>query len=473
MDNVTSTSLAQTNQNTDNPINAEATTSPLTSEPATTSTSESVLPNSSEPIPTVNEYVEQTNVDGNVEAHVDFKYEAHDVALESAKTNGHQQINGFKASENHKIDIDDCDQHPEKSEPCYSMLNKLFLALAIVCFLLLLVSIGYIINHESNGPFGRGFFSYSDSPHPVESHSNLSEILINESYFNITHRNKSGMIVVLARRGASVHNILIPSNLNNQINEYRSIVVQGNSENYFGSVRFGFNDPKNTMNITHQLPDNYPYLNSYKEDWKMYADTNNPHRVRFVKDSIEIIYEISLDNSNEFMMKTMVSTPSNQKIIADLTNNIYFNLRGHGNLSTHHLNLSLSSPIDILSGQTVEKDRLIQSQRVDKLSNVNNYFYKLDLAGIGKNYIATLLESETNTIMRLFSDHAGVIIDPSGVGSSHENHNNTTAVYDMHGVRISPRQSPVYQPMPIYGPILIVYPSEAIHSTWWQFDYEN
>jgi hypothetical protein len=33
-------------------------------------------------------------------------------------------------------------------------------------------------------------------------------------------------------------------------------------------------------------------------------------------------------------MTTMVATPSNQQLIVDPTNNIYFNLRSHGNLST-------------------------------------------------------------------------------------------------------------------------------------------
>ncbi len=38
--------------------------------------------------------------------------------------------------------------------------------------------------------------------------------------------------------------------------------------------------------------------------------------------------------------------------------------------------------------------------------------------------------------MNIFADHTGVIIDPFGIGIS-----------NMHGIRISPRQSPVYQPM--------------------------
>ena len=55
----------------------------------------------------------------------------------------------------------------------------------------------------------------------------------------------------------------------------------------------------------------------------------------------------------------------------------------------HYLNLSLSSPINIRNAQKSEQNRLIQSQQVDRLLNVNDYFYKLDRAGIGKNYIAT------------------------------------------------------------------------------------
>ena len=58
-----------------------------------------------------------------------------------------------------------------------------------------------------------------------------------------------------------------------------------------------------------------------------------------------------------------------------------------------------------------------------------------------------LFENETKTRMRLFSDHMGVIIDRLSVGQSNENVDHATAVFNMHGVRISPRQSPVYQPM--------------------------
>ena len=45
--------------------------------------------------------------------------------------------------------------------------------------------------------------------------------------------------------------------------------------------------------------------------------------------------------------------------------------------------------MDILTGHKVEQNQLIQSQRVDQLLNISNYFYKLNRIGIGKNYIAT------------------------------------------------------------------------------------
>ena len=66
----------------------------------------------------------------------------------------------------------------------------------------------------------------------------------------------------------------------------------------------------------------------------MYGNRNNSYRIRFVRDLIEIIYEISLENSNEFIMRTVVTPALNQKLIVDLTNNIYFNLRGYGTLNT-------------------------------------------------------------------------------------------------------------------------------------------
>jgi hypothetical protein len=37
----------------------------------------------------------------------------------------------------------------------------------------------------------------------------------------------------------------------------------------------------------------------------------------------------------------------------------------------------------------MQQNQLVQGQTVDQLQNVTNYFYKLNRAGIGKNYIAT------------------------------------------------------------------------------------
>jgi hypothetical protein len=170
--------------------------------------------------------------------------------------------------------------------------------------------------------------------YPIGDDLSSSETLITESYFNLTHPNNDGIIVVLSRHGAGVSDILIPYNDKNDTKTYRSIVVKGGNENHFGSIRFGFDDSSNSMNMINQLPTNYPFLNYYDEDWQMYADTNKPNRVRFVHGLIQIIYEFSLTNLNEFRMRIMVATPSNQQIIVDPTNNIYFNLRSYGNLST-------------------------------------------------------------------------------------------------------------------------------------------
>jgi len=53
------------------------------------------------------------------------------------------------------------------------------------------------------------------------------------------------------------------------------------------------------------------------------------------------------------------------------------------------LNLTLSKTINIQNGQQVEQDRLFHERQVDKLTNINNYFYRFDRAGLGKNYVAT------------------------------------------------------------------------------------
>jgi hypothetical protein len=61
--------------------------------------------------------------------------------------------------------------------------------------------------------------------------------------------------------------------------------------------------------------------------------------------------------------------------------------------------------------------------------------------------VLRLSESETKTTMHVFSDNSGVMIDPFGVGLSNQNVIHATTIPDVRGVRISPRQSPVYQPM--------------------------
>lgn len=169
-----------------------------------------------------------------------------------------------------------------------------------------------------------------------------SEQLLTSEYFNLTHPNPNSLIVVLSRRGASIKDILVPFNNDQGIKQYRSIVLQNTNGNHFGVVRFGFDEQINSFNLTNQLPFNYPLLNVYDQDWSMYGDIHTPNRIRFVNGLVEVVYEFSAANSNdasgpninELMMLTTVSAPVNGEIIADPTNNIYFNLRGHGDLST-------------------------------------------------------------------------------------------------------------------------------------------
>lgn len=105
---------------------------------------------------------------------------------------------------------------------------------------------------------------------------------------------------------------------------------------------------------------------------------------------------------------------------------------------------------------------------------------------------SSLSEAETKTTLNIFSDHTGLVVDPFGVGLIEQSINPVSATPELRGVRLSPRQSPIYQPIvsringamhtslmefpsifqPLYGPTYIVYPSQAIHTTWWQFEYE-
>ena len=58
-------------------------------------------------------------------------------------------------------------------------------------------------------------------------------------------------------------------------------------------------------------------------------------------------------------------------------------------------------------------------------------------------FLFRLTENETKTKLNIFADHHGIIIDSSGVELS----NNNTTISDKYGIRISPRQSPLYQTM--------------------------
>ncbi|CAM2706098.1 unnamed protein product [Rotaria socialis] len=433
----------------------------VTDEAVTTLTLESNIEN-----PT--ESVEQTETDGNFQAKMDINYQAHDVALAAAatgKSNEHEQTNGLKLNQHHKVDIDETDQHPDKVKSPCSLVNALLLVLAIVCFAIFLCVIAIILGSKTNARNDNG-------KHPSrllgeykqqDLFTPLNEP-ITEPYFNLTSRTHGGIIVVLSRRGASVNDILIPYAHSDGLQHYRSVVLKGNQ---FGSIRLGFDGKTNSMDMNNQLPLNYPLLNSDNEDWSMYGDLNAPYRVRFVHGLIETIYEFTSSNPNELVMTTFVSPGLNEQIVADPTNNIYFNLRGDGNLSTHYLTLSGSTPVSIEKGQEMEKNLLTQGQFVDQLKEVNNYFFKIDRPGIGKNYIATLSESETKTKLIIFADHHGIMIDTSVVTSANTN----KTISDIYGIRISPRQSPVYETVSNYGPTLIVYPSQAIHTTWWRFEY--
>lgn len=168
--------------------------------------------------------------------------------------------------------------------------------------------------------------------YPINDDLNLFES--NDSHFNLTHSNNDGIIVVLSRRGASVSDILLPYRDQNGTRNYRSIVVKGENENNFGAIRFGFHDSVNSLNVVNQLPTDYKFLDYHNKDWSMHVNRNKPHHVRFDRGLVRVIYELSLTNLNEFRMTTMVAAPSSEEITADPTNNIYFNLRSRGNLST-------------------------------------------------------------------------------------------------------------------------------------------
>ena len=138
-----------------NPLNPRPISPPAPEAAASTATIESIVSTPLEPELLSNvDLVGQTNTDGNVQGHLDVNYQAHDVALATAKANTHPTNNGFTVTEKEQhVIIDDADEHPEKSPSCCSMLNKLFLALAAVCFALFLCSMAYIVaNFERVSP---------------------------------------------------------------------------------------------------------------------------------------------------------------------------------------------------------------------------------------------------------------------------------------------------------------------------------
>ena len=139
MDNVVLTSASQISPSAGHPLNPDG-LPPLASEPVSNATLEALVATPLEPLG-------ENHIDGNFQAHMDVNYQAHDVALASApaKANGHEQTNGLTLGEHHKMEIDDGYDHPDKAKSCCSMLNKLFLALAIVCFALFLCSIAFIV----------------------------------------------------------------------------------------------------------------------------------------------------------------------------------------------------------------------------------------------------------------------------------------------------------------------------------------
>ena len=185
-----------------------------------------------------------------------------------------------------------------------------------------------------NEKYDRRGLSRISSSYQINDPFTSTEKLLAEPYFNLTHPNPGGPIVVLSARGASIDDILIPYVDQQGKKQYRSIVLKNDHGNSFGSIRFGFDDEVNSINLTNQLPLNYPFINFHEENWSMYADRTRPSRVRFVNGLIEVIYEFSPSNNKEFLMSTIVSAPMNDQIIVDPTNNIYFNLRGYGDLST-------------------------------------------------------------------------------------------------------------------------------------------
>ena len=61
----------------------------------------------------------------------------------------------------------------------------------------------------------------------------------------------------------------------------------------------------------------------------------------------------------------------------------------------------------------------------------------------------------------MFSDHQGIVIDPSGIQSTSQN----TTIADKYGIRLSARQTPVYSTLVIYISQLFIFSFETDSST--------
>jgi len=443
--------------------------------------------------------------DGNVQAHIDFAYQNtnnnNNVGIPSAingdlngGVNEHKQTvvevpnGGSGLHQMNIIEKYDDDNHNEKTRnQCCSPLNKLCMFLAIFCFALFMVALAFIIanidklNGKYENPRQTQLLSH---PQFIARADDRGREPNSAFYYNLTRDN---LTVVFCRRGASIYDIIIPNR--SQPGGYRSIVLHYNSPSFnettkyenvsFGAVKF---DPEYMMNGQQSLPTDYPFLNSNEQNWTMYTNeytNDHPYRVRFVNfnQQVEIVYELLANH--EFVMTYFVYPPKRsqqQPLMVDLTNFVYFNLRSHGDLSTHQIKVNSSRVVDLNRMPTNIYEQQQQQQQnvnvikqytyVNDLVNETKYFYLLDHVGIGKNFVALLNDKETNTRVKIFSDNSGMFIDPSMILKEEINGTIST----INGIRLSPRQSPIYQYNPVFGENRLYYPSQSIHTTWFVFE---
>ncbi|CAF0754186.1 unnamed protein product [Didymodactylos carnosus] len=261
-------------------------------------------------------------------------------------------------------------------------------------------------------------------------------------YYNLTQNN---FTVTLARRGAKIHDILIPNNSNGHNGGYRSIILHFNNNetlNPFGSVRF---DPEFVSNGVDKLPSDYPFFNSNEQNWIIHVDQENPNRVRFVypkQRQAEVIYELLPNNE---LVITYIAYPmkDNREMLVDMTNYVFFNLRGYGDIKTHQIKVNANRVANPKQYANDTGDKRFRSVPINPEQAVNETktFYFINRYGIGKNFIAELSEKETGIHLRIFGDQAGVYIDP--LMEFAEQINGTTFIRN--SISIRPRQSPIHQ----------------------------